>query len=416
MPNTHLTLDNPNWWTSVGRTGALIGPRYTEDGFVVVGSSSGGLLSDPSSRSPMDRGPFLIGGTPLITRESGQSFGITSILVDLPYSGGLITFVGRTLWSTEVRTTIVADNAPFVWQNVVLPRDFASGLVEFQVLPSGGNVSIDDILLRSAVVYNGSQGGDTYGGTSGNDEIHGWNGNDVLSGGMGDDVLDGGNGIDTLRGGAGDDTYFVNLRNDVVFEQANEGLDTVISAVTFALTANVENLRLIYSGDSWGSGNALDNTIWGNDGANTLRGFAGNDTLLGGGGSDVLEGGWGIDILDGGAGNDLMVGGGNADVFRFTGTPGSNLNMGTIADFSRAQGDRIELVGLDAFTFIGSAMFTPLDEYGQGDYGQYRTIDSSNGLTVEGDPNGDGLADWSFFVAGVHSLTMDDFAPTFFIS
>lgn len=417
MPTTLLTFDRPNWWTSITRTGALVGPSYTESGYVVLGSPQGGSLSDPTSRFPMANGPYLVGGSPIISQQNGHTFGVASILVDLPYSGGYVSFVGHTLWGTTVRTTIVADNAPFVSQNISLPLEFQSGLIDFQVIPTGGNVAIDNLLLVNAAVYNGSQGNDTYNGTAGNDEIHGWNGNDVLAGGAGNDILDGGNGADTMRGGADDDTYYVNTRSDAVIERSNEGTDTVLSSVTYVLPDNVENLTLLYSGDSWGSGNALDNIITGNDGANTLRGFAGNDRLLGGGGNDVLEGGWGLDTLDGGAGNDILVGGGNADVFRFVGTTaGSNLNMGTIADFSRAQGDKIELVGLEAFTFIGSAPFTPLDEYGQGDYGQYRAVDSAGGLTVEGDSNGDGIADWSFFMAGIHTLDMNDFVPAFVIS
>lgn len=411
-----LKFDTPNWWTSITRTGALIGPRYIESNFAVIGTRQGDLLSDPSARFPMSQGPYLLGGSPVVTHQNGQTFGVTSILVDLPYSGGYVSFVGHTLWGTEVRATIVSDNAPFVWQSISLPADFAKGLIDFQVIPIGANVAIDNLLVNTAAIYNGSQGNDLYTGTDGNDEIHGWSGNDVLSGGAGDDILDGGSGSDTLAGGAGDDVYLVNTRSDLVIERPNEGIDTVVSAVTYTLPDNVENLRLSYSGDSWGSGNALDNTIWGNDGANTLRGFAGNDTLIGGGGNDVLEGGWGSDTLDGGPGNDTLVGGGDADVFRFVSLTSGNLNMGTVADFSRAQGDKILLVGLDAFTFIGSAPFTPLDEYGQGDFGQFRTVDSAAGLTVEGDSNGDGFADWSFLVAGIHALDVNDFVPAFVIT
>jgi Ca2+-binding RTX toxin-like protein len=53
----------------------------------------------------------------------------------------------------------------------------------------------------------------------------------TLTGAAGNDTLDGGAGNDTMVGGAGDDTFVVNATGDVVTEQANEGTDTVLSAV-----------------------------------------------------------------------------------------------------------------------------------------------------------------------------------------
>ena len=64
----------------------------------------------------------------------------------------------------------------------------------------------------------------------------------VLTGNSAANVLTGGAGADTLLGGAGDDTYGVDQAGDVVTEQANEGIDTVQSSVSFTLGANVEHL------------------------------------------------------------------------------------------------------------------------------------------------------------------------------
>ena len=55
------------------------------------------------------------------------------------------------------------------------------------------------------------------------------------------------------------------------------GDDTVISSVSYSLSANVERLVLT-GGATLGAGNAADNTLDGGQGADTLAGGAGNDT------------------------------------------------------------------------------------------------------------------------------------------
>ena len=57
----------------------------------------------------------------------------------------------------------------------------------------------------------------------------------VLTGNSAANVLTGGAGADTLLGGAGDDTYGVDQAGDVVTEQANEGIDTVQTDLTYTL-------------------------------------------------------------------------------------------------------------------------------------------------------------------------------------
>ncbi len=83
---------------------------------------------------------------------------------------------------------------------------------------------------------------------------------------------------------------------DTVVENASEGIDLVVSSVSFTLASNVENLTLTGFAANSGTGNTLDNTIVGNDGNNALfGGTAGNDTLDGGAGNDTLTGGAGND-------------------------------------------------------------------------------------------------------------------------
>ncbi len=129
--------------------------------------------------------------------------------------------------------------------------------------------------------------------------------------GAGNNVLTGNSAANVLTGGAGDDTYVVGAGDSVV-ENANEGIDTVQSAVTYTLDANVENLTLTGTAAINATGNGLGNVITGNAANNVLDGGLGADTLYGGGGNDTLYGQAG-DHLYGGAGDDLYVleGGGN---------------------------------------------------------------------------------------------------------
>nr|WP_316640417.1 calcium-binding protein [uncultured Roseateles sp.] len=117
-----------------------------------------------------------------------------------------------------------------------------------------------------------------------------------LKGNAANNTLNGGAGNDTMQGGAGDDTYVVDATGDVVAELVGEGTDLIQSAVTYTLSANVENLTLTGTSGFSGTGNSLDNLLTGNIGANTLNGGAGNDTLAGGAGSDTLVGGVGNDM------------------------------------------------------------------------------------------------------------------------
>jgi Ca2+-binding RTX toxin-like protein len=153
--------------------------------------------------------------------------------------------------------------------------------------------------------YNASGGVDTLPGAGGYN-LTGTPGNDSLVGGNGNDVLDSvGGGLDTLVGGKGDDIYGIYNSADIITENLNEGTDTVWTAVSYLLPANVENMYLV--GSVNGTGNASNNSIVGYGvGDNLIDGGAGNDTLSGGDGNDTLKGGAGNNTLNGDAGNDWL--------------------------------------------------------------------------------------------------------------
>ncbi|MDB5431398.1 MAG: hypothetical protein JWP35_2514 [Caulobacter sp.] len=159
-------------------------------------------------------------------------------------------------------------------------------------------------------------------GNDGADQITAGDGADTLYGGAGNDKLDGGLGADRMDGGAGDDTYVIDNAGDVIVEGLNGGVDQVTSTVTYAMSANVDNLTLSGTAAINGTGNDLDNKITGNAANNTLTGGAGADTLTGAAGNDTLNGGDGADKLDGGVGNDFLIGGLGKDTM--TGGDGSD--------------------------------------------------------------------------------------------
>lgn len=170
-----------------------------------------------------------------------------------------------------------------------LPANVEDLVLEYGVINGTGNA------LRNQIV-----------GTEDANSIFGMGGDDTLYGMGGQDTLSGGTGADTMYGGTGNDTFRVDQAGDVVVEYAGEGLDTVESAVSYALTANVENLELVgYAAD--GTGNGLDNKITGNAQDNTLRGGGGQDRLYGREGNDTLNGGLGADTLSGGSDHDWFV-------------------------------------------------------------------------------------------------------------
>ena len=243
--------------------------------------------------------------------------------------------------------------------------------------------------------YRGTNGRDVFDGSNGADRVYGYGGNDDLFGYGGDDELHGGAGQDLLVGDDGDDTLFGDAGSDLLAgERGNDALNGGAGfdyATFFYSDAGVTvNLATGTAADGLGGTDTLTSIegVYGSDFADTIRGNAGTNELFGNRGDDVLIGG---------AGQDLTVGNAGADRFVFNAGDVSNklATADLIGDFARAEGDRIDLSGLDAntkvtgdqaFTFIGGAAFS-------GAAGELRFEVIRGETVLMGDVDGDKVAD-----------------------
>jgi Ca2+-binding RTX toxin-like protein len=249
-------------------------------------------------------------------------------------------------------------------------------------------------------------------------------GNDIVHAGGGSDyIFFGGslNNADTVNGGAGYDTlgllggYSLTFEADDLFSIEKIGVYSSGNAAApynYALNMHDSNLAagvtmsivalsllageaLVFNGAA-----ELDGSfkILAGRGGDIASGGARDDYLSGGDGSDALYGLGGSDFLIGGAGSDTLNGGGGIDLYFYMDVADS-----TAADFDhitnfKAGGDseRIDLKAVDAnslaggnqaFAFIGTnAAFS-------GTAGELRVANVGSNWFVQGDVNGDAIAD-----------------------
>ena len=135
-------------------------------------------------------------------------------------------------------------------------------------------ISIEDV--------NGSLFNDVLVGSTEDNILYGLDGADYLVGLDGDDLLLGGAGASNqLQGGLGDDRYYVEA-NDTLIEFEDEGYDSVATTLnSYTLRAHFEELAFDGVGDFVGTGNDLDNFIYGGEGDDILTGGLGDDVLIG---------------------------------------------------------------------------------------------------------------------------------------
>lgn len=255
-------------------------------------------------------------------------------------------------------------------------------------LPAYGTEEDDTITGTARIDYLwGEAGNDTLSGLASDDTLSGGDGDDILIGGDGADTLAAGAGADQMIGGEGDDYFEVDDAGDLVVEEAGEGHDRVFAEIDYVLPDEVEDLELDGAAVA-GTGNALDNVIYGNwQFGGHLQGLGGDDELWGGAGADLIEGGSGANTMFGGEGDDQFTGAGGAN--EIDGGDGADrLNLaGTRADYTVSQDGSLFLIqglgGQGSFTLssVETVYFAGEDE----------SYDIEDLLTAGGTPGNDVL-------------------------
>ena len=214
----------------------------------------------------------------------------------------------------------------------------------------GGDATGDQLFGIEALI--GSAFNDDLSGDDAANSLQGGGGADLLLGYGEDDTLDGGAGNDVLDGGDGNDLLYGSRGNDEL--RGGAGVDTVL----FDGPAMLVDLQTGHAtAGEPADGDALD-----------IDSLSGIENVTGSNAGDLIGGDGAANVLVGRGGLDWLAGRGGADRFTYYGTGDSTAKgADTIADFSRAEGDRIDLSAIDAnalaagnqaFRFIGDAPFT----------------------------------------------------------
>ena len=285
--------------------------------------------------------------------------------------------------ATDVIVELLDEGIDTIYDSVgmPLPENIENLVVTGFVVTADGNSLDNRIEARTQIGVSiagydgddfllGSQSTDFISGGNDNDTIYGRSGFDEIDGDAGEDVIFGGGKADVIRGGDDNDDLYGGNGHDIV---------------------------------AGGTGNDL---VRGQKGNDRLFGDEGRDTLIGNDGKDVLQGGAGLDTMTGGTGQDDFV----FDESDFTDTGFTGSTADRITDFSRGDGDQIDLSAIDAvlggdddaFAFIGKDGFS-------GTAGELRYEFVDGYTMVFMDVDGDANADFAIRVDGTLNLQAGDF-------
>jgi len=249
-----------------------------------------------------------------------------------------------------------------------------------------GSSNDDNLSAKtSGSSISGGDGYDTINGAAGNDILHGDGGNDTLYGSGGDDIIYGDAGDDSIYGGSGTNILIGGAGADGMngfTGTATASYATSSAAISLNLTSNANT-----GGDAQGD---------------TLYGIA---NIIGSGFNDIIVGNYMDNTIIGGAGVDTLSGGTGADIFKYSAATESGAAAGVrdiITDFTEGT-DKIDLGDFaGAFTFKGTSAFT-----GAAHEVNYAQVSGNTIIGVDAD--GNGALDFQIELAGLHTLTANDF-------
>ena len=252
-------------------------PTQAQIDWVNVNAGTGNLADFP--------GDYIAVGYAAI--ENGLNFTFGEIDFEPPYIDAEKVPIMRIDWSSpdfdEMQLQLNPNDFTIVDTRVSSPGS-TPGQVGFRIgneVFNGTSDYIPDYVLGDGLI------GVFEGDVEANLLLGSWR-PDLILGAGGDDRIDGRGGADEMRGGLGNDSYVVTA-GDAVYEYHNQGIDTVRSWATFQLKSNVENLFLIGTAATNGTGNNLANRIVGNAADNRIDGAGGIDRMEGRGGNDIYR-------------------------------------------------------------------------------------------------------------------------------
>jgi Ca2+-binding RTX toxin-like protein len=328
-------------------------------------SAAGGIRVDLDERGPQTIG----GGEGVDTIPRFIYYAVGSqyddVILGSRVGGAILGGPGNDRLEVRIKTTFYgeAGDDTLVGSSATDTIDFAQGRStyepDFARLPAATGGVVIDLHLTGPQVGGGGFGRDTLisienvSGTFFSDSITGdeganiiygigsrglanaLSGGDSLFGGGGDDLLVATGGAGSyLRGGEGND----DLRGggDML---GNQGNDTLYGSGGRDWVVGGQDQDVLFGNDG-------DDIVYGNRGRDTLDAGAGNDTVRGGQDDDVVSGGAGNDFVAGDLGNDTLTGGTGADSFYTSAAAG----IDRVIDFSRAEGDRVQVELGDSWT------------------------------------------------------------------
>jgi serralysin len=224
------------------------------------------------------------------------------------------------------------------------------------------------------------------------------------------DTVEGGGGADHMAfttfksryiGGAGNDLFSsVGWQNVIL---GGEGLDTV----SYAPRGD--------DATQGGTGVGIDllNQVVFSGGTREER-LSSIENATGSVRADEIQGSAGANLLTGGGGLDALKGLGGADRFIYTRIADAKVFVDAadeIFDFTRAQGDKVDLRKIDANTAVDgnqSFVFISADAFSNAAR-QLRFTLSGGDAVVQGDVNGDGTADFQILLSGAGAVIASDF-------